>query len=179
MSAPATAVRAGYALLVLTLINLVNYLDRYIISVAMPRIQAEFGLSGTQGGMLASLFIVVFMVASPLGGFLGDRLPRKLLVGGSVLLWSLATGASGLATWRRPSSAIACGAIPVAVAAAEAVVAEAVAPQRPTSFPRRIRRSASGRSGTRRSCSPRTTRARSTRARIGCTSRAIAVRRGP
>ena len=96
MSTP--SVRAGYALLVLTLINLVNYLDRYIIAVAMPRIQEQFGLSGTQGGLLASLFIVVFMVASPLGGFLGDRLPRKLLVGGSVLLWSLATGASGLAT---------------------------------------------------------------------------------
>jgi MFS family permease len=96
MSPP--SVRAGYALLVLTLINLVNYLDRYIIAVAMPRIQEQFGLSGTQGGLLASLFIVVFMVASPLGGFLGDRLPRKLLVGGSVLLWSLATGASGLAT---------------------------------------------------------------------------------
>lgn len=96
MSTPSR--RAGYALLVLTLINLVNYLDRYVIAVAMPRIQEQFGLSGKQGGLLASLFIVVFMVASPLGGFLGDRLPRKLLVGTSVLLWSLATGASGLAT---------------------------------------------------------------------------------
>ncbi|MBF5044260.1 MFS transporter [Aggregicoccus sp. 17bor-14] len=99
MSAAASVSRrAGFALFVLTLINLVNYLDRYVIAVAMPRIQEQFGLSGKQGGLLASLFIVVFMVASPLGGFLGDRLPRKLLVGGSVLLWSLATGASGLAT---------------------------------------------------------------------------------
>ncbi len=37
------------------------------------------------------------MLASPLGGYLGDRMPRKYLVAGGVLLWSLATGASGLA----------------------------------------------------------------------------------
>ncbi len=38
------------------------------------------------------------MLASPLGGFLGDRVPRRFLVAAGVLLWSLATGASGLAT---------------------------------------------------------------------------------
>ncbi len=90
--------RAGYALLILTLINLVNYLDRYIVASALPAIQAELGINNTQSGMLGTVFIVVFMLASPLGGYLGDRVPRKLLVAGGVLLWSLATGASGLAT---------------------------------------------------------------------------------
>jgi MFS transporter, Spinster family, sphingosine-1-phosphate transporter len=95
----AFTVRASYqALLVLTLINLVNYLDRYIIAAALPSIQRDFGINDTQSGLLGTLFIVVFMVFSPLGGFLGDRYPRKVLVGGGVLLWSLATGASGLAT---------------------------------------------------------------------------------
>jgi MFS transporter, Spinster family, sphingosine-1-phosphate transporter len=94
---PASPVRAGYALFVLTLINLVNYLDRYIVSSALPAIQAEFGINNAQSGLLGTVFIVVFMLASPLGGYLGDRMPRKLLVAGGVLLWSLATGASGLA----------------------------------------------------------------------------------
>jgi MFS family permease len=93
----ATSVRAGYALLVLTLINLVNYLDRYIVAAALPKIQKDLGINDTQSGMLASVFIVVFMLASPLGGYLGDRVPRKFLVVGGVLVWSLATGASGLA----------------------------------------------------------------------------------
>ncbi|HSP80707.1 MAG TPA: MFS transporter, partial [Myxococcaceae bacterium] len=95
----APGIRASYrALLVLTLINLVNYLDRYIIAAALPDIQRDFGINATQSGLLGTLFIVVFMVFSPLGGFLGDRYPRKVLVGGGVLLWSLATGASGLAS---------------------------------------------------------------------------------
>ncbi len=94
---PATASRAGFALLVLSLINLVNYLDRYVIAAALPHIQKDFGITNAQSGLLGTVFIVVFMLASPLGGFLGDRYPRRLIVAGSVLLWSLATGASGLA----------------------------------------------------------------------------------
>ncbi|PTL78523.1 MFS transporter [Vitiosangium sp. GDMCC 1.1324] len=99
-SLPASsAARTGYyALLILTLINLVNYLDRYIVTVALPHIQRDFQLDDTQSGLLGSFFIIVFMLASPLGGFLGDRVPRRYLVAAGVLLWSLATGASGLAT---------------------------------------------------------------------------------
>ncbi|WP_224244009.1 spinster family MFS transporter [Hyalangium gracile] len=98
-SSPATpTVRAGYALFILTLINLVNYLDRYIVASALPKIQADLGINNTQSGLLGTVFIVVFMLASPIGGYLGDRVPRKFLVAGGVLVWSLATGASGLAT---------------------------------------------------------------------------------
>jgi len=93
----APAVRAGYALFILTIINLVNYLDRYIVAAALPSIQAELKINNTEAGLLGTVFIVVFMLASPLGGYLGDRMPRKYLVAGGVLLWSLATGASGLA----------------------------------------------------------------------------------
>lgn len=94
---PTAASRAGFALLVLSLINLVNYLDRYVIAAALPLIQADFGITKAQSGLLGTIFIVVFMLASPLGGIMGDRYPRRLIVAGSVLLWSLATGASGLA----------------------------------------------------------------------------------
>ncbi|XXF76615.1 MFS transporter [Myxococcaceae bacterium GXIMD 01537] len=92
------ASRAGFALLVLSLINLVNYLDRYIIAAALPHLQHDFGISKAQSGLFGTVFIVVFMLASPLGGILGDRYPRRLIVAGSVIIWSLATGASGLAT---------------------------------------------------------------------------------
>jgi len=99
-SAPAsTSARTSYyALLILSLINLVNYLDRYIVTVALPYIKQDFQLTNTQAGYLGSFFMLVFMLASPVSGFLGDRLPRRYLVAAGVLLWSLATGASGLAT---------------------------------------------------------------------------------
>ncbi|MFL5351143.1 spinster family MFS transporter [Archangium sp.] len=99
-SAPsaASSSRTGYyALLILSLINLVNYLDRYIVTVALPYIKQDFQLTNTQAGYLGSFFMIVFMLASPISGFLGDRLPRRYLVAAGVLLWSLATGASGLA----------------------------------------------------------------------------------
>jgi MFS family permease len=86
-----------YALLILSLINLVNYLDRYIVSVALPHIQRDFQIGDAEAGMMGSLFIIVFMLASPVGGYLGDRVPRRYLVAAGVLLWSLATGASGWA----------------------------------------------------------------------------------
>jgi MFS family permease len=99
-TAPGTsATRTSYyALLILSLINLVNYLDRYIVTVALPYIKRDFQLDNTQAGLLGSFFMLVFMLASPVSGFLGDRLPRRYLVAAGVLLWSLATGASGLAT---------------------------------------------------------------------------------
>ena len=92
------AANAGFALTILTLINLVNYLDRFILSAVLPGIQKDFQLTNTQAGSLATMFMVVFMLASPVSGILGDRMPRRYLVAAGVLLWSLATGASGLAT---------------------------------------------------------------------------------
>lgn len=90
--------RSAFALGVLTLVNLLNYTDRYIVAGAMKEVQTKFSLDDTSGGLLATTFMVVYMLASPLGGFLGDRLPRRLLIGAAVLIWSLATIASGLAT---------------------------------------------------------------------------------
>jgi MFS transporter, Spinster family, sphingosine-1-phosphate transporter len=97
MTASPAPRHAFYALLLLSLINLVNYLDRYIISAVLPDILKDFSLTNEQGGRLGTVFIWVFLLASPIGGYLGDRMPRRILVGVSLLVWSLATAASGLA----------------------------------------------------------------------------------
>jgi len=83
---------------VLSLINLVNYLDRYILAGVMRKVQAEFTLTDAEGGSLATTFMLVYMFASPVGGYLGDRLPRRFLIGAAVAVWSVATIGSGLAT---------------------------------------------------------------------------------
>jgi MFS family permease len=96
--APAPAARgAVFTLSVLSVVNLFNYLDRYIVAGVLPKVETTFNLGHDEAGLLGTIFMVVYMCASPLGGFLGDRVPRRFLVAGSVFLWSLATAASGLA----------------------------------------------------------------------------------
>lgn len=85
------------ALWMLTVVNLICYLDRYIIAAAAPRIQTEFSLSNAQTGTFMSMFMVGYVLTSPVFGYYGDRKSRPVLMAIGVLLWSLATLWSGLA----------------------------------------------------------------------------------
>ncbi len=98
MTRPITSRQAVFGLGVLSVINLLNYLDRYILAGVMNKVQAAFHLSNAEGGLLATTFMVVYLLASPVGGYLGDRMSRPVLICASVMLWSLATIASGLAS---------------------------------------------------------------------------------
>jgi len=94
------AIRPGArtALVVLTLINLLNYLDRFIVpAVGESLIHSELHLSDRQFGYLASVFLIVYMMVAPVFGTLGDRRPRPRLIASGIALWSLATAAAGLA----------------------------------------------------------------------------------
>ncbi len=87
---------AIYGLCLLTLLNFVNYIDRYILAAVQPRILDEFHLSNTEGGLIFSAFLVVYFLTSPIFGRLGDRLSRTRLMAVGVGAWSLATAASGI-----------------------------------------------------------------------------------
>jgi MFS family permease len=87
-----------WGLAVLTAINLVNYIDRFLVPAMVESIKAsELRPSDFQMGALATGFLIVYALAAPLFGVLGDRRsrPRWLAVG--ILLWSIATVFSGLA----------------------------------------------------------------------------------
>jgi len=86
------------ALLVLTGINLLNYIDRYIFSALLPAIKADLHFSDTELGLLGSGFLFAYMFASPLFGMLGDRRGRNHLMASGVGIWSIATAFSGLTT---------------------------------------------------------------------------------
>ncbi len=92
---------ARRALTLLVLINLVCYLDRYIISAVASRIEVDFfpgdPTANTKIGLLMSMFMVSYMLTAPVFGWLADRYSRWTIIGISVALWSLASGASGLA----------------------------------------------------------------------------------
>jgi MFS transporter, Spinster family, sphingosine-1-phosphate transporter len=85
------------ALLVLTGINLLNYIDRYIFSALLPAIKADLGFTDTQLGFLGSGFIFAYLFISPVFGFLGDRGGRSKVMATGVMLWSVATAFSGIA----------------------------------------------------------------------------------
>ena len=82
---------ATVALLLLTGLNLFNYLDRYILPGVQPLVQKEFGVNDEKMGALTYAFFVTYTIAAPLTGWLGDRFPRKPLLVAGALLWSLLT----------------------------------------------------------------------------------------
>jgi predicted MFS family arabinose efflux permease len=86
-----------FALIVLTSMNLVNYLDRYVISALLPFIKSELVLTDAQLGLLHTAFTIGYLISSPFLGFLGDRINRKWQVSICVFLWSIATALSGKA----------------------------------------------------------------------------------
>jgi predicted MFS family arabinose efflux permease len=60
--------------------NFVNYLDRYILPAVQEQIKGEFRLTDNQIGSLTLWFMVAYVCASPITGWLGDRFPRKPMI---------------------------------------------------------------------------------------------------
>lgn len=93
---------ARSALFLLLAINLFNYIDRQVLAALEPDIRASFFSANdvnamTKTGFLAVAFFVTYMVSAPILGLLADRYSRWIIVGLAVILWSLASGGSGLA----------------------------------------------------------------------------------
>jgi len=86
-SAPSVA-GAATALVLLTALNFVNYIDRYILPGVQEQVKGEFHLSDAQIGSLTLWFMVAYMATSPITGWLGDRFPRKPMIVVAALFWS-------------------------------------------------------------------------------------------
>jgi MFS family permease len=86
-------------------INLFNYIDRQVLSAVLPKLQRDPSLFDptdplrqTKLGALATAFMVSYMLFSPLFARASDFMRRWWLVGIGVVIWSLASGSSGMAT---------------------------------------------------------------------------------
>jgi MFS family permease len=89
---------ARTGLFVLTCINLFNYVDRYVVAALGESLRhSPLHVSDTQFGLLTSGFIVVYMLAAPVFGTLGDTGPRTRLIAAGIFIWSVATALGGLA----------------------------------------------------------------------------------
>jgi len=93
----AASSRPTLTLSVLTGINALNYLDRFLVAPILPLIIAGLSLDDRQAGSLQSAFILVYALVSPMAGWFGDRAARLRVAALGVVIWSLATAGSGLA----------------------------------------------------------------------------------
>lgn len=69
-----------------------NYADRQAVFSVFPLISRQFSLSNVQLGVVGSSFMWMYALFGPLAGWLCDRFPRKTLVLGALLFWSIVTG---------------------------------------------------------------------------------------
>jgi len=76
------------ALVVLTALNLLNYIDRSVLNAVQPLIQNEFHVSDAQIGRLTTVFLIFYTLAAPVMGPLADRYSRRLIIALGAFAWS-------------------------------------------------------------------------------------------
>ena len=85
------------SLILLTGLNLVNYLDRYVLSAVLTPIKQSLQLTDAQLGKLGVSFMLGYFLTAPIFGYLGNHMKRKGLIFIGVLVWCLGTFLSGYA----------------------------------------------------------------------------------
>lgn len=95
---PTTRRAAGTLVGFMWVAYFLNYCDRQVISALFPVLKTELSLTDTQLGLAVSLFLWVYGVGCPIAGQIGDRYSKRILVVLSLVVWSLVTVATGLAT---------------------------------------------------------------------------------
>jgi MFS family permease len=83
---------------VLTIAYIFSFVDRYILGLLIEPIKADLGLTDTQIGLLLGPAFAIFYATMGLPlGYLADRKRRTWIVSAGILVWSVATVASGMA----------------------------------------------------------------------------------
>jgi MFS family permease len=83
-------------LALLTGLNLLNYIDRMVLSAVLKPMSNELDINDAQAGFLATAFLLGYFATSPFFGAAADRGRRGPLMALGVGVWSLATAATGL-----------------------------------------------------------------------------------
>jgi len=87
-----------YALGLLTLVYIFNYLDRTIIYILLPLIKKEMAFTDLQLALLGSMsFVIFFTVLGIPFGRLADRAVRKNMIAAGLAVWSVFSGLTGFA----------------------------------------------------------------------------------
>jgi len=89
---------AWYALALLTLVYVLNFLDRSLIYILFTPIKSEMAFSDFQLALLGTTSFVIFYTALGIPfGRMADRTVRKNMIAGGLAVWSLFSGLTGFA----------------------------------------------------------------------------------
>lgn len=88
------------ALAAICIANFFNYMDRMLVSALEKQLVRDFQLERWEFGLLWSLFTIGYMVCAIPIGYLADHYHRTRLFALCVVIWSAATVATGLASWK-------------------------------------------------------------------------------
>ncbi len=97
-STPALPDRAWIIVALLWVCAALNYVDRLILTTMRSSLKEAIPMTDAQFGLLTTVFLVVYAIASPFAGFLADRLSRSRVILASLLAWSLVTLATAWVT---------------------------------------------------------------------------------
>ncbi len=86
---------AWIAVVVLWIVVMLNYFDRQLLSALHEPIVRDIPQTEAQFGMVTSVFLLIYALLSPVGGFLADRYSRRLMILCSLVVWSVVTWWTG------------------------------------------------------------------------------------
>jgi MFS family permease len=89
---------ATFSLIILVVVNIVNFYDRHVGGALAEPMRKEFGLNDSQLGLIGTAFTVLYAVIGLPLGWLADKGSRKKLLAGGVVVWGTLTGLAAWAT---------------------------------------------------------------------------------
>lgn len=93
-----TASRLRWTILaLLCLSTVINYIDRQALSVLLPSLRKDLGITSAQYGSVTTLFLIAYTVGQVAGGMVIDRLGTRLGFVLSIAAWSVAAAAHAFA----------------------------------------------------------------------------------
>lgn len=90
--------RAWLVVVLLAIVGCLNYLDRIMITTMRGSIVEAIPMTDAQFGLLTSVFLWVYGLASPFAGFLADKFNRSTVIIASLFLWSVVTWLTAYST---------------------------------------------------------------------------------
>jgi len=85
-----------FAVFILSVAGVINYIDRGSLAIANTTIRADLGMSATRMGVLLSIFSLTYAISQLPMGILLDRVGERIVLGAGMFLWSATQAATGL-----------------------------------------------------------------------------------
>jgi MFS family permease len=114
-----------FAVSILSIAGIINYIDRGSLAIANTTIRADLGISATRMGFLLSVFSLSYALSQLPMGILLDRFGERIVLGAGMFLWSVTQAATGLvhgfASFFTARIGLAAGEAPFVVSAVKSV----------------------------------------------------------